>query len=74
MIPKFKSGDKVISSISPDIVQPMTVVAIDRDFNSSKMQSGELPYIYIVSGVHAKKGNVLTCRLEENWLNIVEDS
>ncbi len=71
MQPKFKNGDYVISSISPDIVQPLRIVSIDSMANSTRRLTGEIPWLYIVTGKHAVKGTVLTCRLEEGWLTSV---
>lgn len=63
--PKFKAGDRVVSSISPEVNQPMEIVGIDRWFDQAKMDQ----IIYIVKGTHAKRGNELTVRLTENWLS-----
>jgi hypothetical protein len=65
---RFKSGDKVVSSISPDIEQPMTIVGIDRWFDTTKMLHGDIPTVYVAAGTHAVRKNPLTIRITDNWL------
>ena len=68
-VPKFKAGDKVISSISPEVNQPMEIVCVDSMHNSIHLVSDKHPVIYKCVGKHVR-GNLMTARLEEKWLTL----
>lgn len=59
---KFNPGDLVTCPYSEEIIQPMTVVGLNRWYDNS----GKLK-VYYVKGKH-KRGHELTITLEENVL------
>jgi len=61
--PKFKAGDLVTCVASEEIEQPMTIIGRNLWYSDSNV------IVYLVEGVHKKKGNKLTINLSEGILN-----